>query len=388
MLEVNFAGLKLRNPVIAASATPTTNGKFMIKAAEGGAGAVVTKSVVFPSNGKPVGLYPRPRFMLMNNSTGYDPRIANRDGYFTLFRAGETYPTPEEMLRYIDEYKNAFVDAPIIVSICGAVDDLDEWAKLAKQMEAAGADALELNLHCIPSVKYTNPDIVKVVKDAVEIPVIGKLMFVWEDPAEIGPKIEEAGVDAITAIGSFRFPVLEIDTKTKKPMLQPTFLGSGGTWLRPLSLAYVAKLAQTVKVPLSGVTGVATWEDAAKYLLAGATTVQVCGAIYAKGFGVLGEIASGLEQYFKQEGFAGVEQVSGKALDSIKSKESLEYMPPVKAYVDQSLCTGCGNCVKSCFWDAYDLSSGKAEAITDNCDGCGVCVSICPQNAVSMKRYD
>lgn len=387
MLEVNYAGLKLRNPVIAASATPTIDAAHIIRAAQGGAGAVVTKSVAFPKNGRPQGAYVRPRFMLMNKSDGYDISLTKKGAYFTLFRCGEPYPTPDQMALDIDKVRKT-VDIPIIASIAGAVDDYDEWVKLARRMESAGADALELNLHCLPSVKYTNPEIVKVVKEAVKIPVIGKMMFVWEDPAEIGIKLESFGVDAIVALGSFRFQVLEIDVQTKKPMLQNTFLGSGGTWLRPVSLAYIAKLAQAVKVPLSGVTGIANWQDAAKYLLAGATTVQVCAAIYAKGYGVLGEIAAGLEKYVKEQGLKSVTELTGLAVKSLTGKGTLEWEPPIKAHVDESLCIGCGHCKTSCMWDAIDLSSGLAHVKTAECDGCGVCASICPRNAISMKRFD
>lgn len=387
MLTTNFAGLKLKNPVIAASATPTINARHMIKAAKGGAGAVISKTIAMPrEDGRPKGNYLRPRFMLMNNSTGYDVELAKKDSYFTLFRSAETYMTLEEGKREIAATKDA-VDIPVIASIGAAVEDYDEWVLLAKEMEAVGADALELNLHSLPSVKHTNHEIIKHVKEVVKIPIISKLMFNWEQPEAIGPKVEEAGSDAITAIGSFRFNALEIDIEKKEPMLSPTYLGSGGTWLKPIGLAYIAKLYETIKTPLSGVTGVANWIDAVKYILAGATTVQVCGAIYAKGHGVLGEIASGIERYCEEQGIDSIEELRGLATQCLVGSETLEWAPPIKAYVDENLCIGCKVCEKSCFWDAYDFSSGKAHVNAEKCDGCGVCKWVCPEDAITMRRY-
>lgn len=384
MPEVKFAGLTLRNPVIAASATPTISAKHLKKASDAGAGAVVTKSVVFPDkSGKPAGSYARPRFMLMNTSRGYDPAITNKAGLFSLFRIGEPYPTPDEMAREMELAKKpGYLDVPVIVSICGPPGDYEAWAKLAKHMEDAGADALELNMHCIPVIKYTDPLIVKAVKDAVKIPVIVKLMALNDNPEEVGPKVVLAGADAITSMGTFGFSCLEIDVEEQRPFLG-TIHGGGGTWLRAVSLAYMAKLAGKVSVPLSGVTGVLTWEDAVKYVLVGATTVQVCGAIYARGYKVLREIADGIDQYMASHGYKSIEDFRGNALRKIGAPE---YAPPVRAQVSADLCVGCGECIESCLFDALTMKDGVATVDISKCDGCGICWSLCPNKAISMAR--
>lgn len=384
MPKVNFAGLELRNPVIAASATPTISAKHWKKAAEGGAGAVVTKSVVFPDkNGRPAGQYPRPRFMLMNKSEGYDASITERHGFFSLFRIGEPYPTPEEMERELDIAKKpGYMDIPIIVSVCGPPGDYEAWAKLAKRMEDAGADALELNMHCIPVIKYTDPLIVKAVKDAVKLPVITKLMAINDPPEEYGPKVQLAGTDAITGLGTFGFSCTEIDIESKRAYLG-TIHGAGGSWLRAISLAYIAKMAKKVTVPLSGVTGVLTGEDAVKYMLVGATTVQVCGAIYARGYKVLGEIAKGIDEYMQRNGYKTIEDFRGAALSSLGTPA---YDPPVRAKVCEETCAGCGECLDVCLFDAITMQNGKANIDPKTCDGCGVCWSVCPQKAINMAE--
>ena len=99
MTPVNFAGLQLRNPVIVASATPSINAEAIRRAADAGAGAVVTKSVVVPNKdtGLPGGQCYRPRFMVYNSPQGFDPALFRKDGQFSFYRSAELYPTPEEM---------------------------------------------------------------------------------------------------------------------------------------------------------------------------------------------------------------------------------------------------------------------------------------------------
>ncbi|NLC51959.1 MAG: 4Fe-4S binding protein [Firmicutes bacterium] len=371
MPKVNFAGLKLKNPVIVASATPSISAEKIKKAADAGAGAVVTKSVVLPEkNGKPAGAYPKPRFMLMNNSGGYDPVIAKKNGFFSFFRLGEPYPTPEEMISMLDTLKKpGYTDIPIIVSICGAPNDYESWVNLAKSMENAGADALELNMHCWPVIKYTDPMIVKAVKDVVNIPVIVKLMAINDNPEIVAPQVELAGADAITGLGTFGFRAMEIDVESGKPYLG-TFHGLGGSWLRSVSLAYMAKVRQKVTIPISGVTGVHTWEDAVKYMLIGASTVQVCGAIYAHGYKVLSDIANGIDNYMEKHNYKTIEDFKGKALSGIKVPE---YNPPVIAKVDDDKCTGCTECADVCLFDAISIEGRNAKIDPEACDGCGVC---------------
>lgn len=384
MPKVNFAGLNLRNPVIVASATPSISVDKIKRAAEAGAGAVVTKSVVFPDkDGKPAGGWSRPRFQLMNTSTGYDPDITRKGGYFSFFRFAEPYPTPDEMASMMDALKKpGGVDIPVIVSICGVHNDYESWRQLAKLMENAGADALEINMHAWPVIKYTDPMFVKAVKDVVKIPVICKLMAINDNPEVVGPQVEVAGADAITGLGTFGFKAMEIDVENARPYMGNQH-GLGGSWLRSVSLAYMASVAKKVSIPISGVTGVSTWEDAVKYILIGASTVQVCGAIYARGYKVLKEIADGIDAYMARHGYKSIEDFRGKALTNMKAPE---YAPPVKAHVIEDKCVACGECLDSCLFDALSMKDGAA-SISDNCDGCGVCWSLCPNKAIEMVRF-
>lgn len=385
MEPVQYAGLTLKNPVIISSATPSITPEAIRKGALAGAAAIVTKSVIFPEkDGRPAGGWPRPRFQLYNSQKGYDPGLTERGGLFSLFRLGEPYPTPDKMERMLDEIKKMRdVDIPIIVSICGSPVDYDEWRRLARRMENAGADALEINMHAYPEIKYTDPLFVKVVKDEVKIPVICKLMSIHEDPAAMGRKAEQAGADAIAALGTFGLRGVELDIDTEKPWMNMAH-GMGGSWLRPVGLAFIETLARTVKTPLSGVTGVQTWRDAVKYILLGASTVQVCAAIYARGYKVITEIVEGLELYMQEHGYTSIEDFRGRALANFLPQE---YAPPIRAQVDPSMCAGCGKCQEICMFDAISMRNRKA-VIADCCDGCGLCWSYCPAHAISPVRYE
>lgn len=383
MKPIEYAGLKLKNPVIISSATPAISVETIRKGAQAGAAAVVTKSVIFPEkDGRPAGGHPRPRFELYNCQKGYDPSITEKGGLFSLFRLGEPYPTPDKMEHMLDEIKkDKSVDIPVIVSICGDPYDYETWRQLARRMENAGADALEINMHAYPEIKYTDPLFVKVVKDEVKIPVICKLMSIHEDPATMGRKAEQAGADAIAALGTFGLRGVEIDVDTERPWMDKAH-GMGGSWLRPVGLAFIETLARTVKTPLSGVTGIQTWRDAVKYILLGATTVQVCAAIYARGYKVITEIVDGLEKYMADHGYESIEDFRGRALNNF---QPLEYEPPVRACVDPAKCVGCGQCAEVCFFDAIQMENRKA-VITNRCDGCGLCTFRCPCGAAHLIR--
>ena len=394
MLEVNYAGLRLKNPIIVASATPSMSLDGLKKANDSGAGAVIIKSVVFPKKylknmeyveGRATGLKPSPRFLLLNQGETYNSSLTDKRAYFTLFRVGEPYLKPDEAAEMIERGKKD-IDIPIIGSVAGAVDDYEEWKKLARIMEDSGADAIELNLHCIPVVKYTNSKIVRAVRQAVAIPVIAKLMCAWENPESIGPELENAGASAITAVGTFGMPVMELDVETPRILLQPSYYGAGGPWLRPVGLAFVSKLAKVVKIPISGVTGVVSWQDAVKYILVGATTVQVCAAIYAKGYKVLGEITQGIEEFMERKGYRKIQDFKGFLQKDILPREHLEYDPPIRALVDEDLCDGCGDCRESCFFEAITVEDDLARIEAERCDGCGLCVSICPLRAITMRK--
>jgi dihydropyrimidine dehydrogenase (NAD+) subunit PreA len=395
MLEIEYAGLKLKNPVIVASATPTFNFDNWKRCEEAGAGAFVPKSVISSKKlmegqkftpGQRTGFSPRPRFKLINkDDASFDSKLAKKGAFFYMLTAGEHYPTPNEFVGWMEKAKKE-ISIPIIASICGGEKQYEEWAQLAKIVESAGADAVELNMHHMPVNNYTDPEVLKAVKESVKIPVIGKTMAPWENAAEVAKKLEAMGADAITTLGHIRLRGLEIDPEEEKICLQPIIHGISGSVFAPIGLALVAQTAMTVKIPVSGVTGVMSWRGVVKNILAGATTVQVCTVLYQDGYKAITNMIKGLEGFMKQKGYKNTNDFRGKILKDITSPIGIPDEPPIKAFVDKEECTGCGSCREVCFYSAIEMERKKAGIDVEKCDGCGLCVSICPVQAIAMQN--
>jgi len=385
-LRVDYAGLALENPLIVASASPTISYAGLKRAGLTGAGSLVPKSVLSTKTRTPDRQYnPRPRFSLLNKDIEYDTALAKKGALYSLIVLGEPYPTVGEFKGAFQKFKAEF-SQPLILSLCAPETDYAEWQNLAEAAVDAGADALELSMHNMPYTNHTNPEIVRAVKKVVDVPVMPKLMVPWENPRVVGPALEEAGADAIVAMGNQPLRGLEIDVENEKFAFHPQPLSARGPWFRPVGLNWIAELAQCVNIPLSGVSGVASWKDVVKYILLGATTVQVCTAIYQDGYEAVEDMIRGLEGFMADKGYSSIEDFRGKMLDTLASAPKLPDDLSIFAKVDPYTCTGCKECVKTCFWDAITMEQGSANVNPMVCEGCGLCVVRCPVGAISLSQ--
>jgi len=264
---------------------------------DGGAGAVVTKSV---------GLKPR---------SGYaNPTIVQtRCGLINAM--GLPNPGIDEFVKEIREAKNV-LNVPLIVSIYGFT--AEEYATVAKKAVNAGADAIELNVSC-PHVKETGSEIgqspkvlgevVGKVKAIVDKPVFVKLSPNVTSITELADVAVKAGADALTAINTVK--AMAIDTETTMPILSNKIGGLSGPAVKPIALRCVYEIYERVKVPIIGCGGITYWQDAVEFLLAGASAVQIGTAIATKGPGVFKVIARGIEAYLRKKGFESVKEIVG-----------------------------------------------------------------------------
>lgn len=395
ILEANYGGIKLKNPLIVASATPTMTLEGLKKSVDVGAGALVAKSIIFSkayapgvkhTPGERCGSNTSPRFAIVNKDIEFDRRQHARGSYYSLFGLMEPYPTPEEWAPVMEKIKK-YTDIPIILSVCAADKDYEEWRKIAKEVENIGADAIEVSMHHMPYVNYTNPEIIKVLKETVKVPVIAKPMVPHEDPLTIGPALEASGVDGITAIGNQPLRGFEVNVETEDFYLHPTSYGVRGPWLRPIGLNWILQLARCTNVPLSGVTGISSWKDVIKYILCGASTVQVCTALYVDGYQVITEMINGLENWMNEHGYSNIEEFRGKLVKKWRPPTELDPVAQHKAEITSN-CTGCGLCTKVCFFHALSNQDNVAVVDETKCDGCGLCSTICPFKAINMKKVE
>jgi dihydroorotate dehydrogenase (NAD+) catalytic subunit len=264
---------------------------------EGGAGAIVTKSV---------GLKPR---------KGYANPTVVQASYGLINAMGLPNSGIDEFVNEIREAKTV-LEVPLIVSVYGY--SAEEYASVARKAEAAGADAVELNVSC-PHVKETgseigqNPEIltevVKRVKAVVSKPVIAKLSPNVTSIEDIAEAAEKAGADALTAINTVK--AMAIDTETAKPILANKVGGLSGPAVKPIALRCVYDIYERVKIPIIGCGGITNWTDAVEFLLAGASAVQIGTAIATKGTSVFKSVTRGLDAYLERKGFESVNEIVG-----------------------------------------------------------------------------
>ena len=274
-LQTNYMGLVLKNPLIVSSSA-LTNGVEKIKKLEAaGAGAVVLKSlfeeqIAYESN------------HLDNSMAGDYPEAYDYIKSYTRNNSVSDY------VKLVREIKSS-VSIPIIASIhCYSSE---EWVGIARELQSAGADALELNINVLNTDKHGNCNdveekyyhIVKQVAKAVSIPVSVKIGSQFSNLVAVVKNIYASGAKGVVVFNRFFQPDIDIEKMT---MISAEVFSSPNDYVQ--SLRWVAILSGQLKnVHLSASTGVHSGEVDIKQLLAGAQTVQICSSIYLHGASVL-----------------------------------------------------------------------------------------------------
>jgi len=208
---------------------------------------------------------------------------------------------------------------PVIVNIVG--ENVKEYAELAQRLDkVAGISGIEVNISC-PNVAAgglefgANPKSAAAVTAAVKakttLPVIVKLSPNVTDITEIACAAVEAGADAISLINTLK--AIMIDTQKRKPVLGNICGGLSGPAIKPIALYMVYEVARAVKVPVIGIGGIATANDALEFIMAGASAVQVGTAIYANPCTPL-DIIAGIKRFMQKEGVRSISELVGAAL--------------------------------------------------------------------------
>ena len=297
-LEVELFGLRFENPLILASGINDKTPEQWIRAHEEGAGGVVTKSI---------GIKPR---------AGYDNPTIVELPYGLINAMGLPNPGWEGFLEMVKGYS---FDFPLIISIFGGTPE--EFAFLAEKLGNV-ADAFELNLSCPHAKGYgmeigQKPEnvyeVVKAIKEVTDKPVIAKLTPNIDDITKLGLAAEKAGADAVSAINTLK--AIAIDIYARRPILSNRVGGYSGPGVKPVALRAVYDLAKALDIPVIGIGGITTWQDAVEFLLAGASALQIGTAISFRGWKVFREINGGIKAYLESEGFSSVREIVGLALE-------------------------------------------------------------------------
>ena len=298
-LNIQLAGLSLKTPLIAASGTFGYGREYeRFGWSQADWGAIVVKGTTLgPTPGNPPPRVAETPSGLLNaiglQNPGVDAFIAN------------------ELPRLLkQEYK-------VIVNISGHT--AEEYGELASRLDGTGVAGLELNVSC-PNVKAgglifgTDPGalaaVTRAVRRATTLPVIVKLSPNVTDIVPLAKAAEAEGADALSLINTLLG--MAIDIKSRRPVLGNIFGGLSGPAVKPVALRMVWQGYQNVKLPLIGLGGIVSPEDAIEFLLAGATAVSLGTGIF-RNPQLPRLITEGIRRYLVEEGFSSVSELTGLA---------------------------------------------------------------------------
>jgi dihydroorotate dehydrogenase (NAD+) catalytic subunit len=297
MLGVTIAGIKMKTPVMTASGTFGFGLEYKDFVNLNKIGAVVVKGTT-----------------LLPRSGNQGRRIAETPAGM-LNSIGLENPGVDEFLSTILPRLKEY-DVPVIVNISG--NTVEEYGELAARLNVADVAGVELNISC-PNVKEggiafgTNCDsasaVVKQVKSNTDLPVIVKLSPNVTDIVAMAQSVEDAGADAISLINTLLG--MSIDIHKWHPVLGNVVGGLSGPAVKPIAVRMVWQVARAVKVPVIGMGGIVTAEDAIEFMLAGASAVAVGTANFINPCAAQ-SVADGMKNYLRQRGLFHVSELVGK----------------------------------------------------------------------------
>jgi dihydroorotate dehydrogenase (NAD+) catalytic subunit len=296
-LSIDMGFLRLKNPVLTASGTFGYGIEFTPFVDLNKLGGFVVKGLYFnPRAGNPP-----PR--LVETASGLINAIGLQGIGVKRFS--------EEILPRLQKF-----DTALIVNVCG--EDDEEYARVVEYLDKhAGIAAYELNISC-PNTKRDgrcpalSPDtthtLVKLVKRTSTRPVITKLSPNVTDIVEIALSAQEAGSDGLALANTFLAMAIDVDKQA--PKLANVFGGLSGPAIKPLTLRMVYQVAQRVHIPIVGIGGIVTADDALEYMIAGARAVEVGTANFVDPESTL-KIILGMEVYCRKKGIGNIEKIIG-----------------------------------------------------------------------------
>jgi dihydroorotate dehydrogenase (NAD+) catalytic subunit len=298
-LAVNIGGIRMKNPVATASGTFGFGQEYAPFIDLNRLGAIVVKGTT---------LKPRP-----GNPA---PRLAETPAG-VLNAIGLQNPGVEQVMEEALPFLAAY-DVPVIVNIAG--DTLEDYAMLARQLSQSKLVAgLEVNISC-PNVKKggmhfgSDPimaaEVTRAVKENSTLPVIVKLSPNVTSILTLAEKVAAAGADALSLINTLLG--MSIDTKARRPRLGNIMGGLSGPAVRPIAVRMVWQVYEAVDLPIIGMGGIVTAEDALEFILAGASGVAVGTANFVNPRATI-DVLEGIEKYMLEHGISDIKELIGAA---------------------------------------------------------------------------
>jgi dihydroorotate dehydrogenase (fumarate) len=327
-LTTQYLGLTLRSPLVP-SASPLSDEVGKIRQLEDAGAAAIVLQSLFEEQ------LALEQWELEHHLTQGDNIYAESLSFFpdmAEFNLG-----PDTYLEHIRKAKEA-VDIPIIGSLNGT--SLGGWTKFAKQIEQAGADALELNIYYIPTdfdlssfeVEQTYLSILKEVKSAISIPVAVKLSPFFSNMANMAKQFDNAGANGLVLFNRFYQPDIDIENLE----IKPNVLLSTPQAMR-LPLTWIGILYGRIQADLAATSGIHTSEDVIKMLMAGAKVTMLCSVLFKNGIETIGVLEKQVSEWMEQHEYESVQQMQG-SMSQINCPdpsafERAQYMKALKNYM-------------------------------------------------------
>jgi dihydropyrimidine dehydrogenase (NAD+) subunit PreA len=349
----NFAGgINSPNPFWLASAPPTNTGEQIMRAFDAGWGGAVWKTI-----GAPV----------TNVSSRYSSIDWRGQRMMGLNNIELISDRPIEVnLAEIAQVKKRYPKQAVIASLM-VESKREAWHEIVARSEDAGADGLELNFGCphgmsergmgsaVGQVPEYAQMITEWVKEKARTPVLVKLTPNISDIRTVARAAKLGGADGLSAINTIN-SITGIDLDTLVPRPNVGGLSSHGGYCGPAVKPIALNMVQQVMadpasaLPLSGIGGIATWADAAEFLLLGCGTVQVCTAAMHYGYRIVEDMVDGLENWMRGKGFRRLEEFIGLSVHRVTEWKHLNLNYKIVAHIDEQKCIGCDLCHIAC-WD-------------------------------------
>ncbi|MFV0592503.1 MAG: dihydroorotate dehydrogenase-like protein [Draconibacterium sp.] len=313
-LETTYLGLKLKNPLVAASSGLTSSVEKIKELAGAGIGAIVLKSIFEEQ---------------INNEV---TNMLSKDQHNTSYPEAEDYiknylrdNTVTKHLELVKKAKEA-VDVPVIASVNCVTSS--EWTSFAKDFEEAGADAIELNIFYLPTDRNEKPgvveqlyiDVLKKVKQKVSIPVSVKFGVHHSNIIGMADKLKANGAAGIVMFNRFYEPDINLETLE----LTASEVFSSPSDIRR-SLRWVGIVSSAVgNLDIAASTGIHNGDGVIKQLLAGAAVTQLCSSLYVNGISVVPKILEDISVFMKKWNF--------KTIDDFRGRLSYKNIPDPMVY--------------------------------------------------------
>lgn len=388
-LSITFLGVKFENPFCLSSSPVGNCYEMCAKAYDSGWGGVVFKTI-------------GPKHFAINEVSPRFDALTKEDTPFVGFKNMEQIAehSLEENLRDLKRLKEEYPNKVLIASIMGTNEE--DWVELARLVEEAGADMIEMNLSCPQMTSHemgsdvgTNPELCKkycqAVKRGSKLPMMAKMTPNVTDMVPIAKACLEGGADGIAAINTIKSICnVDLDKKIGLPVVngKSSISGYSGKAVKPVALRFIQQLRMGIPdVEISGIGGIETWEDAAEFILLGSKTLQVTTAIMQYGYRIVEDMCNGLSHYLEEQGLDSLEQLVGLANENIIPCEELDRSYIVYPEVESDKCVGCGRCYISCFDGGHQAIKWNEEerrplVNKEKCVGCHLCATVCPVKCI------